>query len=290
MSAQGDMLGLTGPVKMGATNTALSVVNNMRRSGAFDATNTRFGSINQAEALQQVGQLVSRGEASENAKSAGALIRAFETADPTSPGYAELEAAVTALKDPSKNGEYKAADGTIKNIHTELGKRGFSAAKEIADRAGISSQHFGSLFNDRNTQEYQPAGIGFMTQRAEFEKLISNTVTKSTLSAGLDAAGTPGALSAPGQRDVVATALSGLIIDSSNKDERSQIDHMLATSKKTFAEALKKETPKQETKPQEPIFIEPKKVEVKPVQEPIKEIKKEITPKPIVNKNEVHST
>jgi hypothetical protein len=56
MGAYGDMLGLAGPTKMGATNTALNVVNAMRKNGAFE--NTTFGSINQAEALQKVGQLV----------------------------------------------------------------------------------------------------------------------------------------------------------------------------------------------------------------------------------------
>jgi hypothetical protein len=94
-----------------------------------------------------------------------------------------------------------------------------------------------------------------MTQRAEFEKMLSQTVTKTTLTAGLDKARADGTLGAGSdfaagtsegtkQREAVSQALSGLIIDTSNKEETQQIDTILSTAKKTFADAIRGQTPK----------------------------------------------
>jgi hypothetical protein len=225
MGARGQQLGLSPQTTMSNVAGTLAMVQTMQNTGAFSGN--VFGTLDKPAAMQRVGELMQRGDASRNALSMAALTRIVD-ADPKRFGAnSELVKAVEAYRNPTGDGTYTFTDASGKqvtrNIRQVIGAGGVGAAEQILASAGGRSDELGTMMLDPRTKEKMQAGFGFLTQKYEAARDINAMTTSSAVAKSLRGAGlTPKAATsrAVGQR------VTEMILDSAGMNLDDQVDYM----------------------------------------------------------------
>lgn len=213
MSATGDTLGIAKPLSLQNTRNALTMVGAMEATGAFEGN--RFGSLTKAEALQEVGQRMQRGEVSPVGKTLAAAARAVAE-NPDKYRGTEIEAMVNAYNDPNSGGVYT-FKGETRNLYEMAGRGGPQAIASKFAASGGNERTLEAYYYDKGTQEFQQAGAVFETQKYEMQRTMAVRMNSDIYS-----------LASNDQFDAAARTAFGSATDEEFSDDRDAFTQNIA--------------------------------------------------------------
>lgn len=225
MGARGQQLGIAPQVTMQNVAGTLAMIQTMQNTGAFSGN--VFGSMDKGAAMNRVGELMQRGDASKNALSMAALAR-IVSADPSRFNEnSEIAQAVKAYNDPSGDGSYTFTDANgrqvTRNIRELVGRGGPGAVAAMLTAGGGSSSELGTMMLDPRTKEFMQAGFGFLTQKYEAVRDLNARSTSGNVGQALRGAGLQ---SDRRINNVVGQRVTQMIVDSAGMNVNDQIAYM----------------------------------------------------------------
>jgi hypothetical protein len=247
--ALGQQLGIAPSITMQNVAMSMGMTKTAMDRGAF--SNNTPGSMTKEQFQAESVERLQRGDASDNAKAMAAMRRIYE-ADPEKFKGTELESAVAAYKDRSSGGNYKydptpdkpkSGDEVDRNLFEGIGRGQFAEAQRLIQESGGSEQDFYANVYDKRTatEEFMMSGAGFMTQKHDVLRDLSQHGAGGTVTNALDGTALGEELEDYGGTMGVGDALTEMVLDSSNMGVNKQTSFLQKHMPQKLAEHFQRQ-------------------------------------------------